>query len=63
MDVAYDWDKLPVPKSLKDFEAKWSLRHEPLPFSGVWRFYELLPFAPQASVLTIGEGQPLIMVP
>lgn len=60
MDVAYDWDKLPVPKSLKDFEAKWSLRHEPLPFSGVWRFYELLPFAPQASVLTIGEGQTLL---
>lgn len=60
MDVAYDWNKLPVPKSLKDFEAKWLLRHEPLPFSGVWRFYELLPFAPQASVLTIGEGQTLL---
>jgi len=60
MDVAYDWDKLPVPKSLKDFEAKWSLRHEPLSFSGVWRFYELLPFAPKPSVLTIGEGQTLL---
>ena len=23
MDVAYDWDRLPVPKSLKEFEKAW----------------------------------------
>jgi threonine synthase len=60
LDVAYDWDSLPVPKSLKDFEAKWSRRHEPLAFSGVWRFYDLLPFAPASKIVTIGEGQTLL---
>jgi threonine synthase len=60
LDVAYDWDSLPVPKSLKEFEAKWSRRHEPLAFSGVWRFVELLPFAPANKIVTIGEGQTLL---
>lgn len=60
MDVAYQWDKLPVPKSLKDFEAKWSQRHLPLSFSGVWRFRELLPFADPDKTLTIGEGQTIL---
>ena len=59
LDVAYDWDRLPVPKSLKGFEAKWARRNEPLEFSGVWRFRELLPFAPDARILSIGEGQTL----
>ena len=43
--MAYDWDRLPPPKSLRDFEAKWAERTNPLSFSGVWRFRELLPFA------------------
>src|SRR4051812_26733863 len=46
LDVDYDWDSLSVPNSLEAFEEKWSRRNEPLCFSGVWRFYELLPFAP-----------------
>ena len=46
LDVAYDWDRLPVPKSLREFEKKWSRRNEPLCRSGVWRFHDLLPFAP-----------------
>lgn len=58
-DVAYDWDRLPVPKSLKHFEAKWANRSDPLDFSGVWRFRELFPFAPADAVMTIGEGQTL----
>ena len=29
MDVAYDWDRLPPPQSLRDFEAKWSRAHQP----------------------------------
>jgi threonine synthase len=57
--VAYDWDKLPVPKSLKDFETKWADRTHPLNFSGVWRFRDLFPFAPESAVMTIGEGQTL----
>jgi threonine synthase len=60
MDVAYEWDRLPVPRALRDFEAKWADRAEPLNFSGVWRFRELLPFAPPEQVLTIGEGQTIL---
>jgi threonine synthase len=59
LDVAYDWDRLPVPKSLKHFESKWANRTDPLDFSGVWRFRELFPFAPDDRVMTIGEGQTL----
>jgi threonine synthase len=60
LDVAYDWDSLPVPSSLKSFEEKWSRRQEPLSFSGVWRFYDLLPFAPPNKIVSIGEGQTLL---
>jgi threonine synthase len=60
LDVAYDWSRLTPPKSLRDFEAKWSDRANPLHFSGVWRFRELLPFAPPEQVLTIGEGQTIL---
>lgn len=58
-DVAYDWNRVRPPKSLKEFEAKWSRRTEPLEFSGVWRFRELFPFAKDENILTIGEGQTL----
>jgi threonine synthase len=60
LDVVYDWDHLAPPQSFDFFEQKWARRHEPLSVSGVWRFYELLPFAPRASVVTIGEGQTLL---
>ena len=60
LDVVYDWDRLPVPRRLSEFEAKWSDRLDPLNFSGVWRFRELLPFAPREMIVTIGEGQTLL---
>ena len=60
LDVAYDWERLPVPKSLAAFEGKWARRHDPHCFSGVWRFHELLPFAPLEQCVTIGEGQTLL---
>jgi threonine synthase len=60
VDVAYDWDRLPRPRSLRDFEARWAERHHPLSFSGVWRFRELLPFADPARIMTIGEGQTIL---
>ncbi|AMV38699.1 Threonine synthase [Planctomyces sp. SH-PL62] len=56
----YDWDRLETPRSLKDFEAKWSRPLDPLDFSGVWRFRELLPFAPPDRIVTIGEGRTLL---
>jgi threonine synthase len=59
LDVAYEWDKLPLPKSLKDFEAKWSTRSNSLDFSGVWRFRSLFPFANDEHIMSIGEGQTL----
>jgi threonine synthase len=60
LDVAYDWDRAEVPNRLADFEAKWSRRFDPLCLSGVWRFRELLPFAPTDKIVTIGEGQTLL---
>ena len=60
LDVEYDWNKLPPPKSLTHFEQYWSQRSNPQRFSGVWRFHELLPFAPIERCVTIGEGQTLL---
>jgi threonine synthase len=60
MDVCYDRTRLPAPSSWQFAEAKWSRRTDPLSFSGVWRFHELLPFAPPEKLVTIGEGQTLL---
>jgi threonine synthase len=60
LDVAYDWDRLRAPKSLKDFEELWARRDDPHCFSGVWRFHDLLPFAPREKCVTVGEGQTLL---
>jgi len=61
LDVVYDWDRLDVPETLRFFEQKWSRRWDPLCFSGIWRFIDLLPFAPREAVVTIGEGQTLLL--
>ena len=60
LDIAYDWDRVPVPGSLQQFESRWSTRRNPLDFSGVWRFRELLPFARDEQIVTIGEGQTVL---
>lgn len=60
LDIEYEWDKLPVPKSLREFEARWSNRRNPLDHSGVWRFRDLLPFAEDTQIVTIGEGQTIL---
>ena len=60
LDIDYEWDKLPVPKSLREFESRWGNRRNPLDFSGVWRFRDLLPFAPEKDIVTIGEGQTIL---
>jgi threonine synthase len=49
-----------VPDSLRHFEQYWTQRRDPLRFSGVWRFHELLPFAPREFLVTAGEGQTLL---
>ena len=64
LDVAYDWDRIGVPDDLSWFEQKWSRRNDPLCYSGVWRFHELLAFAPPDQIVSIGEGQtPLRQTP
>jgi threonine synthase len=60
LDVAYDWDRLTLPSSLRQFEQKWTRRFDPHCFSGVWRFHELLPFVPVENCVTVGEGQTLL---
>ena len=60
LDVEYEWDKLPVPKSLAHFEQYWGQRRIPQRHSGVWRFHELLPFAKLEECVTIGEGQTIL---
>ncbi|MBN1854183.1 MAG: threonine synthase [Pirellulales bacterium] len=60
LDVAYAWDHLPVPNSLREFERQWSHRNHPLAFSGVWRFRQLLPFAAEEDIVSVGEGQTLL---
>ena len=57
LDIRYDWDRVEVPSSLREFEAAWRNRGNPLDYSGVWRFRRLLPFAPPEKIVTIGEGQ------
>ena len=55
LDVAYDWDRQPVPKKLSAFERKYASRRAPLCFSGVWRFKELLNFVPDEKSLRIAS--------
>lgn len=49
-----------MPKALTEIEQHWSRRNDPHSFSGVWRFHDLLPFAPREQCVTIGEGQTLL---
>ena len=60
LDIRYNWEKISVPKTLSEFEARWQNRRRPLDFSGVWRFRELLAFAPDDQIVTIGEGQTIL---
>ncbi|HET6429342.1 MAG TPA: threonine synthase, partial [Phycisphaerae bacterium] len=60
LDARYDWDRMEVPKSLKFFETRWATRSNPLDFSGVWRFRELLNFCADEFKTTIGEGQTIL---
>jgi threonine synthase len=60
LDVQYEWDSIPVPRQLSDFARRWSTRLNPLDFSGVWRFRELLSFPADDQIVTIGEGQTIL---
>ena len=60
LDIVYDWDRVPLPGQLSDFQKFWSDRQDPVRFSGVWRFHELLPCVPAEKIVTIGEGQTIL---
>lgn len=64
LDIEYDWDRIAMPQSLEFFEHRWATKgyrsDGRLDFSGVWRFRELLPFAPNDAIVTIGEGRTLL---
>jgi len=60
VDVVYDWNRTRPPRKLSDFESRWAHREDPLQFSGVWRFWDLLPFARREQIVTAGEGQTLL---
>jgi len=60
LDAQYNWDKIEVPGKLSDFAKRWANRRNPLDFSGVWRFRELLSFCEDKYKVTIGEGQTIL---
>lgn len=60
LDTQYNWDKIKVPKKLSEFGKRWANRNNPLDFSGVWRFRELLNFCDDKYKVTIGEGQTIL---
>ncbi|MEY3228624.1 MAG: Threonine synthase, partial [Planctomycetota bacterium] len=60
LDISYDWNRIPLPRRLADFQQRWSSRLNPLDHSGVWRFRELLRFAADEQLVTIGEGQTIL---
>jgi threonine synthase len=60
LDVVYDWQRMEVPGRLSDFSKRWAHRDNPLDFSGVWRFRELLGFCVDRYKVTIGEGQTIL---
>jgi threonine synthase len=65
LDIKYDWDRLPVPRSLSYFEHRWATKGTEvegrLDFSGVWRFREMMPFfRKEEEVVTIGEGRTML---
>ena len=60
LDVKYDGDTAGTPTEWSYYQDKWARKSDPLNFSGIWRFHELLPFAKPEHVVTVGEGQTLL---
>lgn len=64
LDVAYDWKHLPLPAGWDAWRQRRADVQSVSNRSGVWRFRDLLPFASEESLVTVGEGNtPLIQAP
>ncbi|MEK6677543.1 MAG: threonine synthase [Planctomycetota bacterium] len=62
LDIRYDWSGLEIPPSLSFFSSRvQSFDRQTvtarLNNSGVWRYRELLPFAREDDLITLGEGR------
>ena len=62
LDIRYNWDKIEVPGKMSEFSNRWAGRENPLDFSGVWRFRELLSFCEDRYKVSIGEGQTILQL-
>ncbi len=60
LDIRYNWDKMEIPAKLSWFEGRWATRNNPLDYSGVWRFRNLLGFCDPKYIATVGEGQTIL---
>lgn len=67
LDIAYDWNQVELPRRLADFSKRWGTPGRDAAaradYSGVWRFRELLPFAPPEELVTVGEGRTTLQQP
>ncbi len=57
LDVAYEWDRIELPKKLAEIPGAPDGASPLARSSGVWRFHRLLPFARPEEMVTIGEGR------
>src|SRR5262245_18037774 len=63
-DVVYNWKHEPQSPSWSTWRDRRADVTTPANRGGVWRFRELLPFATQEQIVTIGEGNtPLLSSP
>lgn len=62
LDIRYNWDAIEVPSKMTEFGKRWAGRSNPLDFSGVWRFRELISFCPDEYKVSIGEGQTILQL-
>ncbi|MFH0964091.1 MAG: threonine synthase [Planctomycetota bacterium] len=58
LDVQYRWEKVKLPKRLKEFSEGFGRARRT--GSGVWRYEALLPFAPENAIISIGEGKTIL---
>lgn len=64
LDVVYDWSRFPAMPGWQAWRERRADLMHPANRSGVWRFRELLPFAPEEHLVTLGEGNtPLMQAP